>query len=140
LSGEGLQDAVLSPNGRWLAFVSDESGNGEIYIQSFPEPTGRWMVSNGGQSGEASSPIWSPAGRELFYRRGGTITVVSVTADPSLSFGQPKTLFNVSFTSTNTNYAIGNDSQRILVNELPPTAQNMIGARLIQNWVSALNR
>jgi len=66
--------------------------------------------------------------------------VVPVTGDPSLSFGLPQTLFSVSVTTASTDFVVNNDGQRILTNELPPTEQDMVGARLIQNWVSALNR
>ena len=140
LSKQWFEDARLSPDGKWLAFISGESGNEEVYIQSFPEPTGRWMVSSDSGPGKANNPVWSNDGRELFYLRGSAIVVVPVTGDSSLSFGQPKSLFSVSFTTANANFAVSNDGQRILVNELPPAKLNMIGARLIQNWVSALEQ
>jgi serine/threonine-protein kinase len=55
---------ALSPDGRWLAYISDESGGNEVYVRPFPETTqGRWQVSNGG----GTSPAWSPDGRELFF-------------------------------------------------------------------------
>ncbi|MDX2207845.1 MAG: protein kinase [Gemmatimonadales bacterium] len=55
---------ALSPDGRWLAYISDESGSNEVYVRPFPATsTGRWQVSNGG----GSSPVWSPDSRELFF-------------------------------------------------------------------------
>lgn len=55
---------AISPDGRWLAYVSDESGANEVYVRPFPSPTGgRWQVSNGG----GTSPVWSPAGGELYF-------------------------------------------------------------------------
>jgi Tol biopolymer transport system component len=55
--------ARISPDGRWLAYTSDESGRTEIYVQSFPEPGGKWQVSTNG----GSDPCWRPDGGELFY-------------------------------------------------------------------------
>ncbi|MDX2262185.1 MAG: protein kinase [Gemmatimonadales bacterium] len=55
---------AISPDGRWLAYISDETGANEVYVRPFPSPTGgRWQVSNGG----GTSPAWSPDGRELFF-------------------------------------------------------------------------
>jgi len=140
LSGHWFEDADLSPDGRWLAFTSDESGKNEVHVQSFPEATGRWMISSDAGPGNVTRPVWRSDGRELFYLRGGAIVAVPVTGEPSFSFGQPQTLFSVSVTTASTDFAVKNDGQRILTNELPPTEQDMVGARLIQNWVSALNR
>jgi serine/threonine protein kinase/Tol biopolymer transport system component len=55
--------AVLSPNGKWLAYSSDESGRFEVYVTAFPDPGGKWQVSNGG----GSSPSWSADGKQLYY-------------------------------------------------------------------------
>jgi Tol biopolymer transport system component len=67
-------DARVSPDGRWLAYVSDETGRNEVYVQSFPDAGRKERVSlNGGET-----PRWSPSGRDLFYRRDSTIFVVQV--------------------------------------------------------------
>ena len=56
----------ISPDGRWMAYVSDESGKSEVYVRPFPDvDKGKWQVSTSG----GDSPLWSPDGRELFYRR-----------------------------------------------------------------------
>lgn len=57
------QDPDISPDGRWLAYVSDETGRQEVYVGSFPATGGRWQISNGG----GGFPVWSRKGRELFY-------------------------------------------------------------------------
>ena len=63
----------VSPDGRWMAYTSDETGQNEIYVRPFPEVNeGKWQVSTGG----GDSPLWSPDGRELFYRSGDTVMVV----------------------------------------------------------------
>jgi hypothetical protein len=134
LTGNWYENAKLSPNGKWLAFTSDESGKNEVYVQSFPEAGGRWMVSSDTVSGDANRPIWSHDGKELFYVRGGSIVAVPVTTESDFTFGEPKPLFGVSVPSTRTYFAPSADGQRILTNEFPPTGQDKIGARLIQNW------
>ncbi len=65
----------VSPDGRWMAYMSDESGKSEIYVRPFPEVNqGRWQVSTGG----GDTPLWSPDGRELFYRSGDAVMAVAV--------------------------------------------------------------
>jgi hypothetical protein len=59
----GEQTPVFSPDGRWLAYRSDESGNDEIYVRAFPGPGSKWQISTGG----GVSPKWSRRGKELFY-------------------------------------------------------------------------
>ncbi len=58
-------NAAISPDGRWLAYQSDESGVHEIYVQDFPALSGKWLVSSGG----GQWPKWDPNGAELYYRR-----------------------------------------------------------------------
>jgi serine/threonine protein kinase/WD40 repeat protein len=129
--------ASLSPDGKWLAFTSDESGESQIYVQSFPDAKGRWMVSNNG--GELAT--WRANGRELYYLNDATVVAVPVTGEQTFSFGTPKTLFNVNLkSSSGAVYAVSEDGQRVLTNELPPADPSEIGARLIQNWTAALDR
>jgi Tol biopolymer transport system component len=132
MSRRPKQGAQLSPDGKWLAFASDESGNSEIYVQSFPEAGGRWTVSSAAAPGRASNPSWRSDSRELFYLRGGTIIAVPVMGDAGFSFGIPEVLFGVSITSASAQYSVSNDGQQILTNELPPADQSRIGARLIE--------
>jgi len=129
--------ARLSPDGKWLAFSSDESGSGEVYVQSFPEPEGRWMVSNGG----GLEPVWRSDSRELYYLSGGMVMAAPISAGANFSSGTPTTLFNVVIKSTTgSSYAVSEDGSRFLVNELPPVDPSKVGARLIQNWVAAAAR
>ena len=58
------QEGMFSPDGRWLAYASNETGTSEIYVRPFPGPGGKWQVSTGG----GNIPTWSPSRRELFYR------------------------------------------------------------------------
>jgi Tol biopolymer transport system component len=69
----------FSPDGRWLAYSSNESGRPEIYVRAFPQPAsgvgGKWQVSNNG----GDSPVWSRAGHELMYQSGDQIMTASYT-------------------------------------------------------------
>jgi Tol biopolymer transport system component len=56
--------AALSPDGEWLAYVSDESGRKEVYMRPFPKASGKWQVSSGG----GIAPVWSPSGTEIFFQ------------------------------------------------------------------------
>jgi Tol biopolymer transport system component len=81
----------VAPDGRWLAYVSDESGQREVYVTRFPEMQGRTAVSSGG----GSRPFWRADGRELFYLSAdGAVTAVSIQSDAaSLQPGRPVPLF-----------------------------------------------
>jgi dipeptidyl aminopeptidase/acylaminoacyl peptidase len=127
----------LSPDGRWLAFDSDASGRDEIYVQAFPKPSGRWMVSTDG----GRVPTWSADGRELFYRDVDVIMSVQVTGDSTLSFSTPeRVLASEGKGSTAPEYALTPDGQRILTNERLPVDPKNMGASLIQNWTALLDR
>jgi len=139
----GSQDqkgAYLSPDGKWLAFSSDESGRPEIYVQSFPGDAGRWMVSSDAEPSPASQPAWRDDGRELYYLRGGAVVAIPVIGDTHVSFGSPRSLFRMSIITSSKDYAVSRDGQRILTNELPPADRSKVGATLIQNWTAALAR
>jgi len=132
-------EARLSPDGRWVAYSSNESGTNEVYVQGFPEADGRWMVSNDGGARGAYAPIWSDDGRELFYMRGNSALKIPLTPDTGFSFGTPKTLFGLMVKSGGGSALVVTDNgQRILCNELPPADPSKSGARLIQNWSKVL--
>jgi serine/threonine-protein kinase len=80
----------ISPDGRYMAYTSNESGQNQIYVRPFPQVEGgRWQVSTTG----GDSPLWSPNGRELFYRNGDSVMAVSVKTAPIFNLETPKTLF-----------------------------------------------
>jgi serine/threonine protein kinase len=80
---------TMSPDGRWLAYASDESGQFEIYVRPFPGPGGQVRISTAG----GNEPIWSPNGREIFYRDGTSMIAVEVRTQPSLSIVSRRSLF-----------------------------------------------
>jgi eukaryotic-like serine/threonine-protein kinase len=79
----------FSPDGRWLAYVSDESDRWEIYVQPYPGPGGKWQISTDG----GTEPVWNPNGRELFYRSGDKMMAVDIATQPGFAAGRPRVLF-----------------------------------------------
>jgi eukaryotic-like serine/threonine-protein kinase len=78
----------FSRDGRWLAYISNESGRYEIYVQAYPGPGGKYQISTEG----GTEPLWNPNGRELFYRSGDKMMVVDITTQPSFTAGAPRML------------------------------------------------
>jgi eukaryotic-like serine/threonine-protein kinase len=92
----------ISPDGRWMVYTSDESGQNQIYVRPFPDvSSGRWQISTSG----GDSPLWSRDGREIFYRNGDAVTAVSVKTMPTFSLETPKTLFRGTYVSNVFRYA-----------------------------------
>ena len=79
----------LSPNGRWLAYVSDESGRDEVYVRPFPGLGGRTLVSTDG----GNVPVWARDGRELFYLQGDRMMAATVASDAAFTATRPRLLF-----------------------------------------------
>ena len=80
---------AFSPDGRWIAYQSSQSGRSEIYVQAFPTAPRRWQVSTDG----GTLPTWQRTGRELIYRRGASVMAASITTTPEFHPGEPVTLF-----------------------------------------------
>ena len=83
---------AVSPDGRWLAYISNESGEYEVYVRPFPNTSsGRWPVStDGGQE-----PVWAHSGRELFYNSGGNLMVAEIIPGATFEIGERRVLFSV---------------------------------------------
>jgi hypothetical protein len=93
-------DGRFSPDGRWLAYESDESGRSEVYIRPFPGPGKKLAVSIGG----GLAPRWPARAGEVFYTAGNAVFGVPVRTGPELSVGQPKKLFEISLAVTRDGY------------------------------------
>jgi eukaryotic-like serine/threonine-protein kinase len=128
----------FSPNGRWLAYLSNESGRYEIYVQPYPGPGRKLQVSTEG----GTEPAWNPNGRELFYRSGDRMMAVEVTTQPALSAGKPRMLFEgryVPTPATFPNYDVSPDGERFLMlkpNEEEASAATQI--EIVLNWFEEL--
>jgi Tol biopolymer transport system component len=133
-------DARVSPDGKWMAFVSDQSGRNEIYVTAFPAGGEPQQISLAG--GEQVG--WSRNGRELFYAAGdGRLTAVQVRADTAFTFGPAKALFAVprkSFLGGNHTYAVSNDGSRFLVMIPAGTQPPKPPVQVIVNWKALLSR
>jgi Tol biopolymer transport system component len=81
---------AVSPDGRWLAYVSNESGRAEVYARSFPSMAGRYQVSLDG----GTEPAWSPRGGELFYRNGPAMIAAQLRTDAAVEVLRRTTLFS----------------------------------------------
>jgi serine/threonine protein kinase/WD40 repeat protein len=84
-------DAVVSPDGSWLAYTSNQSGRSEIYVQAYPSPGRRWQISAQGGTGA----VWSPADGELLFKNGDEIMAVPVELGAGFSAGIPRSLFKL---------------------------------------------
>jgi Tol biopolymer transport system component len=130
----------FSPDGRWLAYISDESGHREIYVQPYPGPGGKWQISTEG----GTEPVWNPNGRELFYRSGDKMMAVDIAAQPGFVAGKPRMLFEGQYQPTPVtfpNYDVTSDGQRFLM--LKPTEQAQAAPtqiNVVLNWFEELKR
>jgi eukaryotic-like serine/threonine-protein kinase len=123
----------LSPDGRWMAYTSSESGRDEVYVQPFPGPGAKRLVSSGG----GMNPIWSRDGRELFYRGGSHVMAVPLEADPVFSAGTPRALFAGRYRLTGRDFDVSLDGSRFLMMQTtsPRTTATL---HVVLNWWRAL--
>lgn len=139
------RNAVLSPDGRWMAYSSGESGQFELYVRPFPDVnSGRWQVSSGG----GEWPLWSPDGRELFYVGSEGMMVVSIELEPTFTQGTEELLFDLGpywkpFERPNRRIAISPEGDRFLMFKsaggVDETAQTT-SIIVVQNWFEELKR
>ncbi len=129
--------AKFSPDGRWIAYSSDESGRSEVYVQAYPGPGGKRQISTEG----GVEPVWARSGRELFYRNGVKLLVAEVRTQPAFSASRPRVLFEGRYDTLpwNSNYDVTPDGQRFLmVQSAEPTGQSQIN--VVLNWFEELKR
>lgn len=128
---------AFSPNGRWIAYTSDESGRWEIYVRPYPGPGGKWRVSTDG--GEESR--WSQSGQELFYRFGNRWMAVKVDSGDEFSAGKPYVLFEGPYINIQGySYDVSPDGQRFLVVEGSEQELAVGQVHVITNWLEELKR
>jgi serine/threonine-protein kinase len=129
---------AFSPDGRWIAYTSDESGQYEVYVQPWPSTGGKWQVSR--TAGGNEEPVWSKDGRELFYRNGRRWMAVPISALPAFSAGPPQLLFQGDYLNVSgLEYGVSSDGKRFLVlqpaDTSPPTE-----LCVVVNWFEELKR
>jgi hypothetical protein len=128
----------FSPDGRYLAYVSDESGQYEVYVRPYPPRPEKWQVST--QGGEEE--IWSRDGRELFYRNGNTWMAVDVSLRPEFKVGTPRLLFEGPYVNVGGySYDVTPDGQRFLL--LQPAEEALAPVthlNIVLNWFDEVRR
>jgi serine/threonine-protein kinase len=97
-------ESALSPNGKWIAYLTDETGSYQIFVRSFPNKEGKWQISND----VAEEPRWSPDGKFLYYRKSSQLMVVPVTTTGTFSSGVPSVLIK-NFPAQNVDSGISYD-------------------------------
>jgi hypothetical protein len=136
------QNADISPDGRWLAYDSDESGRLEVYVRPFPNVNaGRWQISTGG----GTRPLWNPNGRELlYYIAPGTMMSVPIEPGATFKAGTPQVIFTGQYATPQTGrqYSVSPDGRRFLMikdaagdAEAPPPQINVV-----LNWFEELKQ
>ena len=127
---------TFSPDGRWIAYTTDETGQPNVYVQPFLRAGGKHRISpNGGRN-----PRWRADGRELFYFDAtGTMTAVPIDMAATSPAGLPKALFPAGVIGINNMYAVTKDGQRFLVNR-PQSAATATPLTVIVNWTSTLQK
>jgi serine/threonine-protein kinase len=133
------REARLSPDGRHIAYTSNESGRDEIYVVPYPGPGGKTQVSTAG----GRLPRWNPNGRELFYVSGTSLMAVDVETAPVFRRLTPKVLFEApQLASTNADsYDIAPDGSRFLMEAIPESAEGeQVDIRIVVNWFEELRK
>jgi eukaryotic-like serine/threonine-protein kinase len=129
----------FSPDGRCLAYMSDESDRYEIYVQPYPGPGGKWQISTEG----GTEPAWNPNGRELFYRSGDKMMAVDIATQPSFAAGKPRMLFEGQYGSAPVpiaNYDVAPDGQSFLMLKPSEAAAAPTQINVVQNWFEELKQ
>jgi serine/threonine-protein kinase len=141
------RNALLSPDGRWLAYESDESGTPEVYVRPFPDVNaGRWQVSAGG----GRWPLWNPRanGQELFYVSPKGLVSLTAATTPTFTPGRGSTLFETeayngaTLVNSNRRFAVSPDGQRFLFLKTAVTPSEQASPQLlfVENWIEELKQ
>jgi Tol biopolymer transport system component len=130
-------NATLSPDGKYIAYQSNESGRTEVYAHEFPEAHNKWQVSTGG----GGQPHWQDDGKALVYRSGTSLMSVPVTTGSGFTIGTATKIFDTRFAAVTArgHYRVAPRAQRFLV--LSPLARdNERPAAVVLNWMSSLKQ
>ena len=136
-----LRNGQFSPDGKWVAYASNETGKWEIYVTSFPEARGKWQISMGG----GEQPRWRGDGKELFFLSSGSkVMAAPVTTGANFDAGPPVALFQATPrqpVSTNDQfvYDVSRDGQRFLFLTLVKEAET-VPVSVVLNWSAMLNK
>ena len=129
--------AVFSPDGQWIAYTSNEGGQPDVYVRSFPGDGKKWQVSRDG----GGHPLWRADGKELFYLAAdGTMMAVSIDMTSPVNVNVPKALFQAGASTFGYNQAYGvtKDGRRFLVNVRPQPPSGTAPLTVVLNWTAAI--
>ncbi len=136
-SSDRQRHGKLSPDGHWITYTADESGRREVFVQSFPDlgPKHRISIAGGGE------PVWSPDGRQLFFRERDRMLVVDVDYAPAFSAGRPRVLFTGKYDAApltgHQHYDISLDGKRFLmIKHGEPAGPSAV--QVVLNWSEEL--
>jgi hypothetical protein len=127
----------MSPDGRWIAYVSYEAGRHEVYVRPFPSGDGRWKISVDG----GLEPVWRRDGSEIFYLASDRrLMAVPVKTSPSFEAGAPRAQFMTrmsppTWAAIRNQYAVSADGQRVLMRGVMSQP-----ITVVSNWMAALKK
>jgi serine/threonine-protein kinase len=130
---------IFSPDGRWLAYQSDESGREEIYVRAFPGPGERSQISTDG----GTELVWARSGTELFYRNGDRMMAVTISTRTTFAASKPAALFAGDYetgTGFLSNYDVSLDDQRFLMLKRTEETQTATQINVVLHWFEELKR
>ncbi len=139
INPESENQPAFSPDGRWIAYTSDESGTMEIYVREFPGGGGKIKVSAEG----GWAPLWSPDSTEIFYINEGRMMAVKIDADTEIKIGNPRLLFEGAFSRSHDiglTYDVSPDGRRFLMMQGSKDLGSTRELIVIQNWFEELKR
>jgi len=137
LQSAAVQDvAQFSPDGHWVAYNSSETGRDEIYVQPYPGPGGKWMISNSG----GMYARWSRDGHEIFYRNEDKMMSVTVQTQPGFKAGTPRLLFEGGGYVGQGNYDVAPDGQHLLMIKEKEAAASAKQLNIVLHWGEELKR
>jgi len=136
-TGFNEEHGVFSPDGGWIAFTTDETGQTDVYVQPFLREGGKHRISPTG----GRNPRWRADSKELFYVDGdGTMMAVPIEGSAQLEIGMPQALFSAAASGNNYSYVVTRDGQRFLVNARPPGSGSAESLTVVVNWPATLQK
>jgi hypothetical protein len=130
------RDGAFAPDGKWIAYASDESGRYEIHVQPHPATGAKWQVSRDG----GHWPRWRQDGKELYWLdEDGTLMVAQVSMGPVFRPGMPQPLFETGITTLLERFAVSGGGKRFLV-PMPVEERGGHPATVVWNWLAGTKR
>ncbi len=127
----------ISPDGRLLAYISDESGRNEVCVAPYPQMNGKWQISNGGID---YAPIWDPSGKALYYAQAGSVMKVDVSQEPTIGFSPPQKIVAMPV-SVISIHDVSRDGKKFLVTSADEeTTRDATQLTVVLGWFSELRQ